>query len=543
MNWHRGVGRSFAAAGLAMTIMVACSGSGDDRVTSPQLAGEQPLPQGGTIVIGAGEPVCADWYAPCGAGNNAILVQHTLPAPMRFIDGQHRPTALLAGEPEVDPGPPHRVTYRVNPQAVWSDGTPITAADFRYSWEQGRATNIRSMGDIAAVDDSDPRTAVVTWREPSGDWRDRFQPILPRHLLEGKDRNAEMKDGYRFSGGPWMLDHWTRGQEFKIVRNPRYWGKPAHLDGMVSRVADVPGNRQAFKTGQMDMIMSPGADASIQEFKGMPDTAFEPIPSSGFSFFVFNTQRPPFDRRPFRQALAYATDRDAIVAQLAGPIFPDARPTQALATAVIPEWYSEPFSRYRLDLTKVAELMRAEGWAKGPDGVWARGDARARVELSVSANVPFQVLLAQIVESQWKEAGFDASTRGIGATALLGDLVPKANYQVLFTGIGYPTDPSQCVRFCSDRIPTEANGFSGGNVSRIASPVLDDIWRQVDRELDRGKRRDLVRRGQEALAEELPAFPLSSIRDVAVYNSTKLGGPVALTPPYAGLSDWFCKTT
>ncbi|CAA9216057.1 MAG: Oligopeptide ABC transporter, periplasmic oligopeptide-binding protein OppA [uncultured Acidimicrobiales bacterium] len=541
MSSHRSVGRFLPAAGLALTLLVACSGPGDDRVISPEPAAEQPR-QGGTIVIGAGEPACADWYAPCGAGNNGILVQHTLPAPMRFVDGQHRPTALLAGEPEVEPGPPQRVTYRINPQAVWSDGTPITAADFRYSWEQGRATDVRGMGDIAGVDDADPTRAVVTWREPSGNWRDRFQPILPRHLLEGKDRTAEMKDGYRFSGGPWMLDHWTRGQEFKIVRNPRYWGKPAHLDSVVSRVVDIPGRRQAYKTGQIDMIIDAGADPSIQEVRSMPDTAFELIPSSGSSFFVFNTQRPPFDRSPFRQALAYATDRDVIVRQLAGQIFPDARPTHALATAVIPEWYSEPFARYRRDLTKVAELMRADGWAKGPDGVWARGDVRARVELSVAAAVQFQVLLAQIVESQWKEAGFDATTRAAGP-ALVGDLVPKGNYQVYFTGVGYPTDPGQCVRFCSNRIPTEANGFSGGNISRIASPVLDDIWRQVDRELDREKRRNLVRRGQEALADEVPAFPLSTFRDVAVYNTTKLGGPVALTPPHAGLSDWFCKTT
>jgi peptide/nickel transport system substrate-binding protein len=119
---------------------------------------------------------------------------------------------------------------------------------------------------------------------------------------------------------------------------------------------------------------------------------------------VFDTQRPPFDRKAVRQALAYATDRDAIVAQLQGPIFPDARPTHALASVAIPEWYSEPFARYRRDLAKVAELMRGEGWAKGSDGIWAKGDARARVELSVAAGVPFQALLAQVVQSQWHDA-------------------------------------------------------------------------------------------------------------------------------------------
>lgn len=123
------------------------------------------------------------------------------------------------------------------------------------------------------------------------------------------------------------------------------------------------------------------------------------------------------------------------------------------------------------------------------------------------------------------------------------DLVPKGNYQVWFTAVSYPTDPGLCSRFCSSSIPSEANSFTGGNVSRIVSPVIDDLWRRVDAELDVTKRVDLVRKGQEALAEEVPAFPLTSIRDVAVYNGTKLGGPVALMPPFAGLSEWYRKTS
>jgi peptide/nickel transport system substrate-binding protein len=524
------------------SLTVGCSGSGDDGSAGPETTVDQPR-RGGTIVIGAGEPICADWYGQCGAGNLGIAALQTLPSPLTFVDGGFRPTALLASEPTVESGPPQRVTYRIDPRAVWSDGTPITSADFRYTWEQGRANNIRGMGDIASVDDADPTTVVVTWREPSAAWRERFRPLLPKHLLDGKDRNAEMKDGYRFSGGPWMIDHWTRGQEITFVRNPRYWGTPAMADAVVSRVVDPEAGTLAYKSGQLDMILRPGADPATGELMNLPDTAFEPVKSSGFSFFVFNTQRPPFDRKAVRQAVAYATDRDAIVSQLAGPLFPDARPTQAFATVAIPEWYSEAFARYRRDLARVNELMRADGWGKGADGVWARGDVRASVELSIAAGVQFQALLAAIVESQWKEAGFEVTTRSMAGAALMTDLVPKGNYQVYFTGVTYPTDPGHCIRFCSKNTPTDENRFTGGNLSRIASPLLDDVWARVDTELDQVTRRDLVRRGHEALAEEVPAFPLGSTRDVAVYNRTKIGGPVSLSPPFVGLSEWFCRTT
>ena len=313
---------------LAFAVLVTaygCESAPDQPTGTVQV--EQPR-QGGTLVVGAaGEAGCADWYSPCGNNFWGIrtMALQTLPTPMDFVDGQYRPSPLLAGEPTVDPGPPQRVTYRINPQAVWSDGTPITSSDFRYSWEQGKASNFRGMSDIAGVDDTDPKAAVVTWMAPSASWRDRFRPLLPRHLLDGKDRNAEMKDGYRFSGGPWMIDRWTRGQEVKLVPNPRYWGSRPHLDAVVFKIIlDGAAYQQAYKSGQVDMIFLTAALADSAELRSVPETAFGVSPSLTYATFVLNTARPPLDSKLVRQALAYATDRDSMARNLLGLLQPDA---------------------------------------------------------------------------------------------------------------------------------------------------------------------------------------------------------------------------
>lgn len=209
--------------------------------------------------------------------------------------------------------------------------------------------------------------------------------------------------------------------------------------------------------------------------------------------------------------------------------------------------YGEPFARYRRDLTKVNDVMRADGWSKAPDGIWALGDQRATIELTIDAALRFHTLFGQIVSSQWKEAGFDVSLRPVSAAAVISDSLPKGNYQATFGGSaqagGVSTDPGQCVRFCSRSIPTEATRFTGGNVTRIANPALDDIWARVDTELDPAKRTDLVRRGQELLAEEVPVLPLAAIIDVYVFNIGKIGGPVAVGPALVRLPEWFCRTT
>ena len=536
--------RFVLAATLFATTATACAATGGDGASggATSTAAEQPR-KGGTIVLAAGEPICMDWYAQCGIGNViGIAPTQTLPSPMDFVEGQFRVTPLLADEPTVEAGPPQRITYRINQAAVWSDGTAITSADFRYTWEQARTNNARGMGDIAAVDDTDPRTAVVTWRSPNATWRERFRPLLPKHLLQGKDRNAEMKDGYTFSGGPWMLGHWTRGQEFKLVRNPRYWGPPAYLDAVVSRVtADAAATRQAYKSGQIDMFVQSGAEIGIEEMRGLPDTGFLEKSSLGYAFLSFNTQRAPLDRKAVRQALAYAVDRDAVALQLQGHLRPGAKPIQSLASSANPTYYSEPFARYRRDLTKGNELMRADGWAKGSDGVWAKGDTRARLDLIMSVG-SFNTLIAQVFESQWEEAGFEVAVRHLAGGPMT-ELLSKGEFHIGGGSSPAALDPGQCARFCSSNIPSEATRFVGGNLSRITSPALDDLWARADTELDAAKRVDLVRRGQEAVAEEVPALPIVAIIDVYGFNSKKLGGPVTVGPGYADVAAWFCRTT
>src|SRR4029079_8569211 len=85
--------------------------------------------------------------------------------------------------------------------------------------------------DIAQVDTSDPKVAVVTFTQPFAGWRDLFGGfyfLLPSHLLQGKNRHTMMKDGYAFSGGPWKLDGgatgWKKGRSLTLVPNEAYWG-------------------------------------------------------------------------------------------------------------------------------------------------------------------------------------------------------------------------------------------------------------------------------------------------------------------------------
>lgn len=511
----------------------------------------EPVRKGGNLTIGAlQEPACADWYAACGNSSwgRDMMGSQTLPRAFDFfVEGGYRPSILLAGEPVLKPGPPQTVTYRINPQAVWSDGTLITSADFKYTAEQAKAaSNSTAALAIDAVDASDPATVVVTFKDPTPAWRDNFNRLLPAHLLAGKDRTEELRNGYKFSAGPWAIDHWTKNVEIKLVPNPTYWGPKPNLDSVVFKIiTDAAAYQSAYKTSQLDMAFFQGAQPEVAELKALPDTTFRSSVGFTYEFVLFNTTKAPLDSQAVRQALAHAADRQSIVTQQSGVLEPNIEPAQAFMSPGNKEWYSDPFTRYGRDLARVTQLMTQDGWARSADGVWAKAGNRASVELNAATGNRRREQAEQILQSQWKEAGFDVTVRNTTQAMLTGEWLPKGIFQAAIVSLSpLATDPNLCGTFCSKNIPTEANGYQGGNSSRISNKDLDDLWERVAKELDDAKRRDLVGKAQQMLSDQVPALPLSPVLDIVVYNSAKVGGlktnPVGA---FYNLSEWYCRSS
>ena len=553
---HMPVRRILAGTALAACVAMlaaACAvSSGEKTIQSTS----DEVVRGGTPVLTIGsDPGCADWLAPCGATASGAfsMAVHTIPRAFDVVDGVSRPSALLAGEPTVDAGPRPRITYRLNPKAVWSDGMPITSADFRYTWDQfvngaGVRTTV-GYDRIADVDDSDPRKVVVTLRSPYAPWRELFSGgglvgVLPKHLLEGKDRGAELRSGYRWSGGPWLIDHWTPNQEVKLVPNPAYWGDKPRLAAVVFKILTDPSAQlQAFKSGQVAILSSIPPEVTTAELRKLPDTRVEVAPGLGMSALAFNTQKPPLDSVAVRQALAYATDRDTIVRQLYGPLDAHAKPLQSWVTPASRGWSADSFTRYRRDLGQVDRLMGGEGWAKDPEGRWRKEGEPARVELLGYLNPRRDPLLEQILQSQWQEAGFEVSINNV-AQALGTDARYKGAFSVLLETILFRSpDPSRCYLFCSDYVPSPANANTGTNITRIADPALDEALHRVETEFDKDERQAAVVRSQRRLAELMPGLPIVASPAVLVYNTARLRGVTMNTGPlgwFFNMHEWWC---
>jgi peptide/nickel transport system substrate-binding protein len=536
--------------GLSL-VAAACGGGGGSKSTTPTSAR-----QGGDLVFGAEQELdCADWINSCaGAAWGAYAFSSvTMPRPFDPTTAPgYKANSLVSSEPKLEAGPPQKVTYNINPKAVWSDGQPITSHDFKYTWQQiVTGTDIYDTTgyiDIADVSDADPHTAVVTFKKDYAAWRDLFggfYGVFPSHLLEGKDRNALMKDGYQWSGGPWKLDHWTKGTELKLVPNTAYWGQKPHLNSITWKFTpDSAAEQQNFKSGQVSLIY-PQAQPGQEQLKTLPGVKFDVKTGLDYEALWFNTAKKPLDSVKVRQALAYATDRDAIVKQLFEPIQPGIKHIDSVFTPAYGAAYTTPFAKYTPTPAKVTELMTSDGWAKGPDGIWAKGGQKATLEVKSTTGNHRRELTEQIIQSQWKAAGFNLTISNEKAGVLFGEDLPKGNFQLaLYAQTPPSADPGQCVIWCTKNIPGPANNNSGQNYTRLNDKSLDPPWSAADLELNDAKRLDLVHQGNNLVADLVPALPIDPFPDIIAYNSNLIGGPVDHNFTYGPLvfsNEWFLK--
>ncbi|MCX7350552.1 MAG: extracellular solute-binding protein [Alphaproteobacteria bacterium] len=219
-------------------------------------------------------------------------------------------------------------TFRIRPQAKFSDGTPVTAADVVFSMEtlrdKGRPNFKNSYSKITKVEAPDDHT--VTFHQESGD-RELpmivgLMPILAKAQWQGKDFAQTTLDPM-VGSGPYVMDKIKAGETITFKKDPNYWGKDLPISKGLwnfdtvrfDYYRDANAAFEAFKSGLADVRIEtdPGRWNTGYDFPAAKDGKITlekveqktPAPASGF---IFNTRRPIFADPRVREALVMAFD-------------------------------------------------------------------------------------------------------------------------------------------------------------------------------------------------------------------------------------------
>lgn len=270
----------------------------------------------------------------------AGIIQDLYIAPAWNFDGDLIPQPVLVTEiPSVDNGGISEdgltITLALRDDITWSDGEPITSADFVFTYEmynaQGNIPNTRypygiDEGVITSVEAPDERTVVVNFVEPFAPWPALlFTHVLPEHVLgpifeaEGTLDDAAWNRNPSVSSGPYVLDQWEVGSFMRFVRNDNWFGSEPILDVVVVRF--IPDSEALVAT-----LMNQEGDVSTfiaySDVPALQDAGFEVVTvASGFNeqwFYNLDPElgHPAMQDIRVREALGLAVNLEQITEDL-----------------------------------------------------------------------------------------------------------------------------------------------------------------------------------------------------------------------------------
>lgn len=494
----------------AMFAVTACTGGTSNA---------DPVQTGGDVTMAS----VAAWngfnpYHPDDATSTGLSISRAI-YPSAFHVTSEQTVALnsdLLESAEVVSDDPQVIRYTIQPDAVWSDETPITVDDFVYLWEHLNGSNedlqvtsTSGYGKVASIEQGDDERIVdVTFSAPYADWQSLFSPLLPAHYMEtlGDDTaawNSGLATEPAPGAGPWQISESKPEQYVVLTHNPEWFGEAPLLDSVTMRVfGDDQAIIQGLSSGDADVTFDVRPNVStLEQLRAVPQLSTVLAPTSNQQFLMTQFGRPLSGDLDVRRAMAAALDPSNI----AGVLFGD----DAAGILTNNHIYAPSASAYLDQKPKefasasaatAADILTDAGWTKGSDGIFTKNGDRLELEWLVRSEDQLGTQVAQLVQAAFKEAGMQVTLKPVptaeGFQALLGgeyDLslgsypssdFPATWYSALFTCTG------------------------GYNFARFCDEEVDALFAQAGAELDPEKQAQLVNEIDTKLWDSVANIPM-----------------------------------
>jgi peptide/nickel transport system substrate-binding protein len=457
---------------------------------------------------------------------------------------------------------PQTIVYQINPKAVWSDGTPISADDFIYMWQAnsgnpkytdvgGKAfepASTAGYSQIKSVTSSNGgKTATVVFSTPFGDWQSLFSDIMPAHIAKTVGFNNGFQTfnaAVKVSGGPFEIQSYTQGQSLVEVRNPKWWGTPTPLDKLVFRIfAD---DNQIPPALQNNEVNAASPVIASLEFKNalapIPNLTTTIIPGLQFQHFDFNQANPYLGKLAVRQAIAAGTNRADMVNRIIGPITTSVKPlNNRIYMPNQPQYTDTSGGAGDFDPAKAKQLLQSAGMTMGSDGYFhpSSGPLAGKdlaFTLSTTSGVPVRAEIEQLFQSYMKAIGIKINIQNYSANTLFGTVGPKSEYDIIeFAWVATPFASGNQPIYCSY---TNAN-LCGENWNHYANSQVDSLFNQALTTIDPAKAATLYNQIDAILWKDMVTLPLFQQPVLTTWTSSY--GNVLPNPSSSGLT-WNAQT-
>ncbi|MET0457292.1 MAG: ABC transporter family substrate-binding protein, partial [Mycobacterium sp.] len=389
---------------------------------------------------------------------NAAISSLVLPSSFRPIPDPNSPTGsrweldpTMLESAEVTSDKPFTVTYKIRPEAQWTDNAPIAADDFWYLWRQ--MVSEPGVVDPAGYDlitgvqsVEGGKTAVVTFSQPYPAWKELFNDILPAHIVKDVPGGfaAGLVRAIPVTGGQFRVESIDpQRDEILLARNDRYWGVPAKPDLILFRRGGAPAVlADSIRNGDTQVAQVHGGQAAFVQLGAIPDVRTARIVTPRVMQVTLRGQQPQLADSQVRRAILGLLDVDLLAAVGAGS---DNTVTLAQAQVRSPSDPGYvPTSPPAMTKEAALDLLTASGYTVEQEvsstsptpqptpgsppstrGRISKDGEQMKFVVGVATNDPTSVAVANTAADQLRSVGIAASVLALDPPVLYGDALAQ----------------------------------------------------------------------------------------------------------------------
>jgi peptide/nickel transport system substrate-binding protein len=513
-----------AGGGGGNKATVDSSKGASDSATLPTTAWEvadyAKVKDGGQLTL-AVDQLPDNWNALQADGANAAgvsVIDPTSGGPVKIAaDGTWAVNTDYASEVKIVSEDPQVIEIKLNPKAVWQDGTPMTYKDFDATIKANNGSNKAFQNaadnvykDIASVtrEDSD-QNFKITFKNKNADWASILGnkgTVLPASVASNP---TAFNTGYATkpvpSNGPYVVASIdTNAKVVTFTPNPKWWGQKPKLDKVIMKVVNRDALAQAYANKEIDALIVGTSKDNYDTAKSRTDGAMQQSGGVTWSHITFNASKGPLADVKVRQAIGHAIDRDTITASRLTPI--GAPVTNQNSYIFMPGqkgYEDDGTAAIGYDVAKAGALLDEAGYVKGSDGMRAKGGTALTLTYTLPANNPVSDQIFKQVQANLKAVGITVKNNAVPSDKYFSDYITPKNFEM--TGFSWQGTafPISSIESIFSPVDSEQN-FTG-----ITDEKLADMWSKANAELDPAKRLVLANEIDKQIFSYVPVIPLT----------------------------------
>ena len=413
---------------------------------------------------------------------------------------------------------PQTLVYKIRPEAVWDDGTPITADDFIYNWQTNNGKDCTACASastagyehVASVTGSDNgKTVTVVMATPYTDWRQMFGPFYPSHIAKQHgDLAASWKwfneNQPTYSGGPYKITEYQKDVSVTETANPRWYGKTKpSLEKLVFRI--ITEQSQAVPALQNNEVQAiypqPNADI-VSQVKAIPNVQFTLGKGLVWEHFDMNLKNEFLADKALRLAMFTATNTKDIIAKTIGQFAPNSVPLGSHNFMPGQPGYVDqvtPTGQGTGDLEKAKKVLTDAGYTGvGTELKTRDGRAVPALRVRYTAGNVLRQQTCELFQAQMKALGI---TITVEPTQTLGPTLTSGDFDViLYAWVGTPFPFQGAIQLWGSE--------SESNYAKWVNKDSDTAIQEAAAQTDPAKANELLNKSGALLAGDAVVLPL-----------------------------------